>query len=255
MSFSRTAPADLRLSQEQATQLRTFAGGLRENPQFIPIKDADRAWWGTKGVDVPTGDLDRKRLFELGCDLEDDDALLRFTFHVLAWGSGSSRRHNAVRVASLKDPGARSRFGEGTNRETLRKAFRAAGASADAPTSSWPRKARIRDAYCTLIRPGGGVIAGLGPAFFTKLLYFAGNSESPSCLILDARVAKSLDRLGWQMSPRHGSFSYNWYTDTYVSYCELLHQWATRDLGREVRADEIEQWLFEGCPAGEGQTS
>jgi hypothetical protein len=98
------------------------------------------------------------------------------------------------------------------------------------------------------------VIPALGPAFFTKFLYFAGVGEgSTPCLILDARVAASLYEAGWTDLPRSArkngySFSYNWYTDTYVSYCELLKRWADAH-GPKTRPDEIERALFEGSQA------
>ena len=102
-----------------------------------------------------------------------------------------------------------------------------------------------RAAYSSLIRPGRGVIDGLGPSFFTKLLYFAGGGElKHPCLILDANVARSLHDLGWTSLPRVWA---NWYTDTYVSYCELLHRWAGELPSRKsgpVAADEIEYSLF-----------
>ena len=95
------------------------------------------------------------------------------------------------------------------------------------------------------------MIPALGPAFFTKFLYFAGKGRGTTpCLILDARVASSLYEAGWTDLPHSArkngySFSYNWYTDTYVSYCELLQGWADAH-GSKTRSDEIERALFAG---------
>jgi hypothetical protein len=83
-------------------------------------------------------------------------------------------------------------------------------------------------AYSALIRRGDAQIPHFGPAFFSKFLYFASGNTTPRCLILDARVARSLWALGWSIAPtyRGRSFNYNWYTDTYVAYCSLLGSWA-----------------------------
>jgi hypothetical protein len=114
------------------------------------------------------------------------------------------------------------------------------------------RAGAVADAYSCLIRRGGGAIPGLGPAFFTKLLYFAGAGDpSHPCLILDARVAASLYSAGWTTLPRRrrGGWDYsaNWHTTIYVEYCELLKRWAMEENDSgvgTVAADEIEVTLF-----------
>lgn len=183
--------------------------------------------------------LTRGELFELGSHLsEDDDAVLNFLWHVLAWGSGTSHRQNRKRITSLAD----NEHGA----DYLKLLREAAQISRDGGSEA------ARDAYGVLIRKGGGVIPGLGPAFFTKFLYFAGGAgPDESCLILDARVAGSLFKAGWTDLPSKTTkkglgFSYNWYTDTYVSYCETLARW-TKESGAEA-PDEIERALFEGDP-------
>lgn len=173
--------------------------------------------------------ITRRSLFDMASMALDVATVLPFMVHVLAWGSGSSRRHNHKRLSALTGADA------DINRELLVSAARDA------------RQGDVRGAYSSLIRSGGGVIPGLGPAFFTKFLYFAGGGEGEvPCLILDARVSRSLHAAGWDgLSTSGGSFSFNWYTDTYVSYCELLAQWA-RDHGGGARPDEFERALFEG---------
>jgi hypothetical protein len=58
----------------------------------------------------------------------------------------------------------------------------------------------------------------LGPAFFTKYLYFAGGGAATRpCVILDRVVAANLRARGWD-----GLRSASWSAVTYVQYCELL---------------------------------
>jgi hypothetical protein len=189
---------------------------------------------------LKTGSLDEDTV---GAPAEADEAwmatYLRFLWHVLAWGSGTSRRHNGERIEAFASADARMR-----NVKLLRNAAHHAR-----------DRQNPRDAYSCLIRKGGGKIPGLGPAFFTKFLYFVGAGDpAHSCLILDSRVAESLFLAGWDTLPRYErdgkwNYSYNWHTDTYVGYCDLLRQWAvgagTR-LGYEVSPDEIERALFDG---------
>lgn len=180
--------------------------------------------------------LTRTDLFRLGAraaqaDAEEDD-VLSFAWHVLAWGTGSGQRGNRQRIASFADPADRER-----NVALLRQSLTCA---ADGDP---------RSAYSTLIRPGKAAIPYLGPAFFTKVLYFASEGASGTrCLILDARVARSLHNAGWATLPhRRKNFTANWHTDTYVAYCELMQRWAeeaSSELGVEVSPDEIELALF-----------
>ena len=122
--------------------------------------------------------------------------------------------------------------------------------------ASFARDGDVEAAYRTLIREGGGQIRGFGPAFFTKFLYFTSEGAGGTqCLILDARVAGRLAEAGWSSLPwsKRSGYSYNWYTATYVSYCDLLARWAQEEsgsLGHEVWPDEIERTLFEGDAAG-----
>lgn len=188
----------------------------------------------------PLGErLTRANLFELGRTVtrldSTDDQVLVFLWHVLAWGTGPGQRGNIRRIQSFAHAEDRIR-----NTELLREAA---------------RLARFGDpaaAYRALIRRGGGQIPGLGPAFFTKYLYFASEgTEGTRALILDARVAGALARAGWSSLPRQtgGGYSYNWYTATYASYCHLLHTWAAQESEKRdtpVYPDEIERALFQG---------
>lgn len=183
--------------------------------------------------------LTRSDLFRLGhnaaADPTDDDALLALLWNTLAWGTGRSQRGNRRRIDAVLDP---------ERREHNVALLQTAAASA--------RDGQPAEAYRALVRRGGTAIRGLGPAFFTKFLYFASEgTPGTRCLILDARVAHNLARdAGWRSLPHRGNnYSYNWYTDTYVSYCELLERWAAEESserGIEISPDEIERALFAG---------
>lgn len=192
--------------------------------------------------------LTRHTLFEMADRLDasgDDGKWLAFLWHVLSWGSGRSRRNNRKRVHAFADPASRQE-----RVSLLRHAAQHA------------RRGDTRSAYSELIRRGGGKIPALGPAFFTKFLYFvtgdvhgegAAPREDRRCLILDARVARSLHAAGWTTLPHRGqNFSATWYTETYVSYCDLLHRWANQQseaIGTVVASDELERALFAGRAA------
>ncbi len=197
---------------------------------FTP-QDVEPGWWTRQGAEIGfpstvdgVAKLTRRDLFEMadGVSTGGGNELLPFVWHVLAWGSGDSRRNNLRRIQSCR-----------TEAELLRRAFDAA------------RKGDRRGAYGLLIRPGGAVIPWFGPAFFSKFLYFASGEASPACLILDARVARAMYPT-WKMAPTYPTrtFSYNWYTDTYVAYCELLTRWA-QEAGGSATADMFERALFE----------
>ena len=93
---------------------------------------------------------------------------------------------------------------------------------------SHDRRRQLRDAVITLVEggpipayelllEGPGHVAGLGPAFFTKFLYFVGYDQSSSGqlrpLILDRYVARGLNKL------RGTSWSdAGWRPSTYADY-------------------------------------
>ena len=85
----------------------------------------------------------------------------------------------------------------------------------------------------------------LGRAAESMILVLRGSRIS-----LCGRRLRCLRLLGWSMAPtyRGPSFSYNWYTDTYVSYCTLLESWEAAS-GHEITADMFERALFDGLPS------
>lgn len=176
--------------------------------------------------------LSRSRLFELAkqaSSAQDDEAVPRLFWHILAWGTGTGARNNRRRVRAV----------------TARQAH-VVDVLRDAMQLSRTEPA---DAYALFRPTRRNVVPWLGPAFFTKVLYFAGQGESShKALILDDRVAGALrDRCGWE-SLRTGG---GWPVSTYARYIDLLDRWAA-DLAapveRAVAPDEIERWLFSKGP-------
>ncbi len=226
-------PDDVRKEVTSSSRRRVF-----DQSAFV-----DPSWWkqrisaadlpGAVLMTGPRSDTDarpvitRSQVFEVARRVsagdDSDEAVLSLLWHSLAWGSGLRYRQNERRINAMRSDGAV-------------KLLRSAAAESITDAAA---------AYSMLIRRGGGVIGGLGPSFFTKFLYFAGGgSLDHPCLILDANVARALHDCGWASLPRGWA---NWYTDTYVSYCELLQRWA-RELPEHesapVAPDEIEYALF-----------
>lgn len=88
----------------------------------------------------------------------------------------------------------------------------------------------------------------LGPAFFTKVLYFAGGGNpAHPCIIVDDRVLATLRAASGPKDKRF-NYRYGYPVSTYESAVNLMQEWASTaaaDLGREVAADEVERWAFE----------
>jgi hypothetical protein len=78
-------------------------------------------------------------------------------------------------------------------------------------------------AYRTLYRGGTHRLIGLGPAFFTKVLYFTGWDRAAGDrqpLILDQFVVTALNdqaHLGWRLN-------WAWSGDQYATYLDLAHK-------------------------------
>lgn len=212
--------------------------GQSVHAHAVPVNPA---WWETAlqqhglpgGPVIPDGrdaqgreTLSRGSVFELGgvvSDATSDEDVLSFLWHVLAWGSrGRNNRRRLESVADLMPDAA----------DVLRQACVAA-------------RGNPVEGYEALRTKRRNAIPWLGPAFLTKVLYFAGGGAlGHRSLILDDRVAGALrNHHGW-WSLRTGG---NWPTATYERYCDLLTRWsaeATTVVGREVGSDELELWLF-----------
>lgn len=86
-----------------------------------------------------------------------------------------------------------------------------------------------------------GRLPGVGPAFFTKLLWVLGKTTdtTPEPLILDSFVWKSLGALDWDSRQAAGG-SRRW-RDRYLAYLRACAAWA----GSEYSAEDVEYTLFE----------
>ncbi|WP_087062838.1 8-oxoguanine DNA glycosylase OGG fold protein [Corynebacterium glutamicum] len=160
--------------------------------------------------------VSRQRLFELGDSVETEEDAVSFYVAVCSWGAGTSAQQTYRCAQPLHQPGAPGRLLEGLK-------VAAAGSA--------------EEGYFTFNHSGPAKIRGLGPAFFTKLLYFAAGRPGPADvrhpLILDKRVAHAL---GW--AKRAG-----WRTAEYSQYLDLVEQLHAR-WRPDLPTDVIEYTLF-----------
>src|SRR5215212_2347069 len=192
-----------------------------------------RPWWeqrlrrhGLSEDLFPSNDgrLSREDLFALGEEAAASPAAARtLLWGACAWGTGDSQRGNGRRV-----------------RGVARDADEMGRLLAD--TAAVAR--RDPEAAYASLHPRRNRIYGLGPAFSTKFLYFAGaGADDHPCLILDARVARRLRHdCGWTSL----TGTTGWPPATYVRYLRLLSRWADElsSGDRAVALDEIEYVLF-----------
>lgn len=175
------------------------------------------------------GRIGRAYLFSLANDAVSDDtgsSALKLLWHTLLWGTGDGNRNNLQRIKAIaEDPHMAAIL--------LRDAARIS-------------RRHPREAFDTL-RPKGNAIRSLGPAFFTKFLYFAGGGQPDHpCLIIDNRVLSTIWRetggCNDDLKPRH-----NYGARTYVAALEILTNWAEQLTTNEriVAPDELERWAFE----------
>jgi hypothetical protein len=113
---------------------------------------------------------------------------------------------------------------------------------------------RIADAYQLFTRPGRGGTEqgghdGIGPAFFTKILYFlARNAQQDSSatqypLILDTKVSMALSWMsGYRLLVRPGDYRPCPDSEFYVRYVKTLREWAAR---LHVLPEVIEYYLWD----------
>ncbi len=196
--------------------------------EFSPQQWLDRLpqrWMYDRLADLhpPEGErwprITRWYLFDLADKIGTPEEAIRFYVAVCAWGAGLRGRLVSRRVRVLRenqDPGQRLLAGIRLAERSPVRAYRA-------------------------FRIGGEHrLLHLGPAFFSKVIYFAGYGEHqlPQPLILDRYVAAALNDiagLGWQST-------WNWTPWQYEHYLLLATEWASH---WRCEADVIERTLFE----------
>jgi len=231
----------------------------REQCPFNWSGDRWRTWLsGIKGVpdllEMLPNPIDRRDVASVVERELEEGHIERAFVAVMTWGHGTSG-YGAYRTAVvLTGYGAsrgRWRARTGVRSEAKRDGASPMGQSADPELIARLRHAAemvrldgnlpedtASDAYRYLI--GEGRIPGLGPAFFTKWLYFVSSKGDPygvDCVpVLDALVTRWLGR-HVSFAPRYGNaFDY----ETYVS---LLRAWARDRVG--VTSPRVEEAIFE----------
>lgn len=161
--------------------------------------------------------LARKDLFRLGEQVSSPSEAVNFYVAVCSWGTGTKARDVYRRVPPLATPQAAEKLFQGINlvRHDTGSTLQAYEAFSSAQQS---------------------YLKGLGPAFFTKLLYFAAGTDTATKsgpLILDQKVAKAI---GWPAKTW-------WRPEEYQDYLELMQD--IRHLLPEMeRTDCLEYALF-----------
>ncbi|MEE6169531.1 MULTISPECIES: 8-oxoguanine DNA glycosylase OGG fold protein [unclassified Mycolicibacterium] len=222
--MAATPSTEIRLPEAAVTELRDVDVSEWIDDHAI---DVERTWWNQLlsiyGFDNdPVGEINvRADVFDLAKGVSTDPAsALRLLFNSLAWTSRETHRKTRLSVAKIAD-------------DSYDVCQILQGAAALSHTD--PRRA-----YELLYPRGRAVVADLGPAVFTKYLYFAGGGDAEHpCCILDGNIALALQRsCGWLSLASHG-----WLAPAYERYTALLGRWV-EEFGLS-RRDVIERWLFE----------
>lgn len=187
-----------------------------------------KAGWELQGKFAVPGvvAIGRRDLFALAPSAyASSDEVLSFVFHVLFWGSGDSRRHNKKRIAAVLAT-------EGLSR--LRRWL-------ELPSDDLEGQFRT-------FQNRGNLIGHLGPAFFSKLMYFAGGgTPEHRALIIDNRVLRTLSKT---QAGQHLPVTHDYGLSTYLAACCVLEELAVSARNSAdpqlagVTADLVEFWAF-----------
>lgn len=179
--------------------------------------------------DRPLRLVSRSDVFSLAATASTPWSILSAYLAVAAWGAGMSARGRARSLRSLTATSARGEL-EAAGRKVVEAVELA-------------RSGSVVAAYAALHgrRPSEGQlrVTHLGPAYGTKVLYFAAYEHRGSGLpplILDSRVATALGWLTKDEWPTDG-----WTADEYRAYLELAVHWAAL---WAVEPDVVERVLF-----------
>ncbi len=202
------------------------ASGLQGPIRFSSARwrVASQPWWPE---DAPHDDLiERADLFRTAADWRRGSRRVTDLFVLtMAWGYGNVGYGRYRTRRMLATPKVAERL------ETALAPLRS-------PALATPDQ--LADVYRSLSWGGSSRIRGLGPAFFTKLLYFAGHRHGEvglQPLILDRRVARALAAAGGPALA-----SWGWTAEQWLSYLTWAYERAAA-LG--VPADVVEYRLFD----------
>lgn len=150
--------------------------------------------------------ISRGELFRLAPSSETADPL-QFLWPVVAWGTGTRHRLNRRRIHAVYQDRARAEA-------ILRNAVQEAAESA-------------RNGYLSMRGPrNSNAFKYVGPAFFTKVLYFAGaGNPDHACLIVDERVLATL-KTNASADDRRFNYKYGYPVATYEAAVSVMQGWA-----------------------------
>lgn len=203
-------------SEDALSDLVTYArpplSGHTDRPQ--PVSN----WWARNGIQIRKPQLTREDLFAHAEEIRTarEPNWVDLLWHVLAWGVAGEFRNVPTVVRGVDSVPSRERLNE-LLAEASRLSYRG----------------EIAAAYSSLHKK----VPRLGPAFFTKYLYFTGDraSEAPRPLILDSRVTAA----SWTLT---GNTYWAEKPGTYAAFCELAHRCSQR---HACTPDEVEFRLYE----------
>lgn len=165
--------------------------------------------------------ITRKYLFDLADKIGSPKEAVQFYVAVCAWGAGTKALLVGRRVRVLRD-----------NRDAGERLLAGIRLAETSPVG----------AYRAFRRGGEHSLLHLGPAFFTKVIYFAGWPEQegiiPKPLILDQYVAAALN----DITDLNWPSTWNWTAGQYEHYLHLAPKWASE---WRCEPDVIERTLFE----------
>lgn len=161
---------------------------------------------------------------------EDTWAATQLLVAAIIWGTGDRGRNAGFRLDGLhQDTGAPRKL------TTALEIVRSSGA---------------KSAFDALFKGGTCKVPEIGPAFFTKFMYFAGFNAKPYLwqpLIMDERVVRALNRHTTE------KWFYDITSGQYSTYLDLVKDWAYE---LQASEDVIERRLFQlggKAPAGPTQ--
>ncbi|MEU0815204.1 hypothetical protein [Streptomyces mirabilis] len=195
-----------------------------DRARWLPLLP-DTTWWPTVLDECPHVDrwprVDRRTVFGIASRADSAEGRRHLLVAALVWGTGTKAQsvNRRARIFEHSSPtGIDAQLGEAL--DVLRERGAAAAYRAFNNDQRVPY---------------------LGPAFFTKVLYFAGHdsaAESQRPVILDSVVSRALKATDAVDASWPGN---GWTTDHYRLYLDGVHEYAQT---RGVLPDQVEAALF-----------